>query len=664
MTKFFLFLSVIVFTACATNNNPNSSSPKTDDSKTAETLVPKDLYRKVLPAIFEVVIPKPEDKGVVYEKPLRVDRMPYRVRMDKYISIGTAFAIGPNEFVSAAHVFPIYVKRFSTNFFIRDQDGHVYSVDKVLRYSVYRDLISFSVKSPSANQATLALSKQPDIGDMVFVIGNAQGEGISLRSGQISSFTPEEIENKWKFIRFSAPASPGNSGGPLLNEHGDVVGIVTRKNLAENLNYAIPIEELNSLSPNKADFIIRNQKISRDYVTNEMTWQYQASLPEEISALADRAQKSLLATTEKSIQKLYDPKDDRFFPANKQFQAFARHQHLKPGIGTLVPPKVGTEWTINFPLLKKIKISEKEFVSSYGVKNSYLLYVSKPESSKLQDFSSNPRMMLEQSLKAIELHRTYIDEKIRILSLGEPIEQGRWKDDVGRTWVEGFWLIPSIDMMLEQNCAALPLGAICSTNFLPIEALTIDVRTLLKKSLNSVTWSYSGSVDDWKNYLKEDKALLPDCLAGSSISLNNNKLKIHLGEKNLEFKGEVSNKNDIEIRTRYSPEVTTKIELATIMVRPNRESEVYFAKHWLWKPTAQSPESVQDFWNSAVDSKNKFDGKIHKDGKWSSVYLALKQDTQLDIPFIDYVVCGDITDNISEKLPEQCHEFLKANTAM
>src|SRR5262249_4254588 len=43
---------------------------------------------------------------------------------------------------------------------------------------------------------------------------------------------------------FSAAASPGNSGGPLVDERGRVIGVVLRKSPAENLNMALPIGEL------------------------------------------------------------------------------------------------------------------------------------------------------------------------------------------------------------------------------------------------------------------------------------------------------------------------------------------------------------------------------------------------------------------------------------
>jgi S1-C subfamily serine protease len=41
--------------------------------------------------------------------------------------------------------------------------------------------------------------------------------------------TPEARYGNWKWLRFSAAASPGNSGGPLLDSKGNVIGIVLRR---------------------------------------------------------------------------------------------------------------------------------------------------------------------------------------------------------------------------------------------------------------------------------------------------------------------------------------------------------------------------------------------------------------------------------------------------
>ncbi len=64
-----------------------------------------------------------------------------------------------------------------------------------------------------------------------------------IRDGLLTSLTDEDQDGRWKWLRFSAAASPGNSGGPLLDTEGRVIGIVTMRSPGENLNYALPIQQ-------------------------------------------------------------------------------------------------------------------------------------------------------------------------------------------------------------------------------------------------------------------------------------------------------------------------------------------------------------------------------------------------------------------------------------
>jgi len=658
ITKISILSLLFVLAACS------STSPKI--STNDEKAVPKDVYQRVLPAIYEVVVPKPDESGVVYERPLPVDRLPYRIRNDKYISIGTAFATGENEFVSAAHVFPIYLKSFASEFFLRDQDGGVYPVDKILSYSTYRDLIRFSLKKVPANHPILSIATHASsMGDSVLVIGNAQGEGISLRSGQISSFTPEEVDNQWKFIRFSAPASPGNSGGPLLTEQGEVIGVVTRKNASENLNYAVPIAEFKKLSADKAEFILRDQKITRANVSEVKNWNFETSLPERLSTVAEKAEKSLHSMFESAAEELFVDKEHRFFPTNPKFQEYARHQHTQSGIGALVQSANEGEWHTNFYKLRSDRIAEKESVEWHQSKNSYIFFVSRPQKVALSEFVSNPALQFEQANKVLGISRSYMREKIRIISLGKPSETAQWTDDVGRPWIEGLWIVPSMDAVFLQNCSATPRGAVCLLHVLQKETLSLGIRDFIKKGLDETVWSYFGIEKEWADFLSLKASLLPDSFKKASVEMKDGKLSIEMdGRTLISDAKDLSEKTEITVRTRYTPELKPRVEVASIEVRPSRNREVFYSQHWLYKPLEKSSENVAEFWDSVKNSKLKFDGKVHKDGRWSGVYLQGTNDKRLGVPYYSYVHCTHGPDVPDDQLPQECQSFLEKNKSL
>ncbi len=90
------------------------------------------------------------------------------------------------------------------------------------------------------------------VGDEAFVVGNPLGLYSSMSAGVISgfdrSFRPQNSDQKLSgLIQIDAAVNPGNSGGPLLNRQGHVVGIVTalanptKQDVFIGIGFAVPI---------------------------------------------------------------------------------------------------------------------------------------------------------------------------------------------------------------------------------------------------------------------------------------------------------------------------------------------------------------------------------------------------------------------------------------
>jgi S1-C subfamily serine protease len=101
--------------------------------------------------------------------------------------------------------------------------------------------------------ATLGSSSMLHIGDEVFAVGNPFGIRNSLSAGVVSGLgrdyrSPQSGEMLTNLIQFDAAVNPGNSGGPLVNRNGEVVGIVTgllnptNQEVFIGISFAIPIE--------------------------------------------------------------------------------------------------------------------------------------------------------------------------------------------------------------------------------------------------------------------------------------------------------------------------------------------------------------------------------------------------------------------------------------
>lgn len=79
--------------------------------------------------------------------------------------------------------------------------------------------------------------------DEVFVLGFPYGMPYTETQGIVSA--PRQLMNGKYYIQTDAPVNPGNSGGPLVNKNGEIIGITTSKfTEADNMGFAIPANTL------------------------------------------------------------------------------------------------------------------------------------------------------------------------------------------------------------------------------------------------------------------------------------------------------------------------------------------------------------------------------------------------------------------------------------
>jgi S1-C subfamily serine protease len=110
------------------------------------------------------------------------------------------------------------------------------------------DLAVVQIKAPDLTPMVLGESKNLQVGQKVYAIGNPFGLAGTLTSGIVSSIRSVQEPNGINIneaIQTDAAINPGNSGGPLLNSHGEVIGINTMiaSSVGQNagIGFAIPI---------------------------------------------------------------------------------------------------------------------------------------------------------------------------------------------------------------------------------------------------------------------------------------------------------------------------------------------------------------------------------------------------------------------------------------
>lgn len=151
---------------------------------------------------------------------------------------GSGFFISPSGLaVSNYHVFKGTQVGAEV---IRLTDGTQYRLDRVLYKNADEDIFIFTVQPPVGCQFQYIpiSSKSPQVGDRAFAIGSPLGLENTFSSGEISQLRGSGV------IQINVPIDHGSSGGALINEYGEAIGITTAgiDESGANLNFAMSID--------------------------------------------------------------------------------------------------------------------------------------------------------------------------------------------------------------------------------------------------------------------------------------------------------------------------------------------------------------------------------------------------------------------------------------
>ena len=128
-------------------------------------------------------------------------------------------------------------------------DGGSYAVETIIDFSELYDIAV--LKAEVSNTPYLDLSREAVVqGETVYALGSSNGLAGTFSNGVISA-TSRKV-GAINCVQTNAAISSGNSGGPLLNAYGEVVGINAYRYISgQNLNLAIVVEMLDKLSMDK-----------------------------------------------------------------------------------------------------------------------------------------------------------------------------------------------------------------------------------------------------------------------------------------------------------------------------------------------------------------------------------------------------------------------------
>ena len=151
-------------------------------------------------------------------------------------ALGSGFFVQSNGTIITNN----HVIKNATEITVRLSNGEAYRRAYVLSKDELRDIAILRIEASDVPILKLGNSNQSKVGEEVLLIGAPRGLEQTVSNGIISGI--RVLDDGTRVIQTTAAASPGSSGGPLLDRSGNVVGILTFSLVTgQNLNFAIPV---------------------------------------------------------------------------------------------------------------------------------------------------------------------------------------------------------------------------------------------------------------------------------------------------------------------------------------------------------------------------------------------------------------------------------------
>jgi hypothetical protein len=506
-----LFVSVLagVFASCI-------SSPSISDSGPLSA----NILNLVQTAVFEVVTEKPAEDSTVYDKDLNWENVPFVIRNDKYYSIGTAFAVSKTELVTAFHVINLGFESMTYNkYFIRDSQGNVFEVDQITGGSNEKDYLIFTVKGKTFDKF-FQFERNFKVGDPVFSIGNALGEGIVVRGGLVLGSVPEADSGRWNLLKSSADGNPGNSGGPLVTPGGKVVALVTAKQ--DNIIYSLPADIILKGDRSVLTYRVR-YRLGHLILVNKLsgTLEANASLPDSYIGVRNKIRAAYEKNYDVSMTALFDEAPGYLSGPNNVFLLDSSLSSSFPELSFVDPNDDNWKLSALNRNTRTYSLDDDGRLIHANVSGINFYKIKKPKTVSLEKICTDPKYIMDLVLQNIRTERTlWGSDKYRILSFGKPSSTGLYKDALGRTWITAYWLIGFSDDVQILYILPLPDGPVLIST-MQDSSFLYDFEWDLRKICDHVFTAYAAAFEEWIDFFAMKK-FIPGFLQEINFQWNNN----------------------------------------------------------------------------------------------------------------------------------------------
>lgn len=580
------------------------------------------IQHKVQEATFEVVVPKPAKDTVTYDKPWQ-DLLPFQARSDKYVSIGTAFSIGAGQYVTAMHVLSAVIGDARGEPVLRDAAGQVYPIANIVKGSVEKDFVVFTLAKTPEHVTALDAEESPELNETVYAVGNALGEGIVAREGNYTSDTPEEENGRWKWLRFSAPISGGNSGGPLVDANGKVIGVVRAMRTTENtLNIAVPIS-LVTKAPDRlftADF----RSVTSFFVfdkTRTSQFKVDIALPKTFADFSAAFMKAVDTFNAGELHALLADNAADTFPRGSGSARLLRSPYERSAPGVVVQGGNGN-WIFGQLRYTRLELGHDGWQDTAGFKGVTVFHRHKPDNIEQAKWYADAQVARD-AVFASEPSTIHINgDSAKIVSIGKPEQDEPFTDVWGRVWQVRTWHVTnwfSSEYQVEFDLP-VPDGTVGFGSRVFSIGRNNQIERL-KLLTGFIVASYDGTLSQWNGFLSQ-QALLPKQLSksvihidyGHSLAFDDHRLAFNYGPELLK----IDQDSRLRIDLGFMPDAgRTVLDIAGIAALNSEDkTEAGVFRHAA--PNEDAGEEARKDWTKRLHHDHPFDAvSTNSNGKQS-----------------------------------------------
>jgi serine protease Do len=459
----------------------------------------------------------------------------------------------------------------------------------------------------------------------VFAVGNALGEGVVIRDGVFTSETPEEEEGEWKWMRFSAAASPGNSGGPLIDQAGRVIGVVLRKSESENLNYALPIERVTATREGEGRLGGRVSIRVPMFDASETSEVHESiPLPRAPTEFFDNVSKLTRQQIEQGKHSLLDHNRDRLFP-NGSKSSQLLHTGLFAPFPRVIRESQDGLWRANAEQTQTLQLDHNGFVEIYRG----FVRLRRTDDVNLATLYGDSKLYMDLLLKGYAVRRQVGSESVKVTSLGKARWSSTHTDIHGRTWQINSWDEPWADAVLLTMSLPTPEGYVTLIGSMPsgYRQAAIDADAMMTDYLFV---SMGGTLWQWQEFLTQ-KNVAPRVFSDLKIAIDpDHRVEFHSHRSNLIVTSDLvplSRDALLWLKFNFFKDAKRVVWDVSALAVEESSQKHNWAEFWrISQPDADLPESFQSHWQKLQQREFPFNSLVN------NVSGAMRISTTADAP--------------------------------